>query len=61
MIAEKQKDSKSAAKSCHVGPYALAIPAMQAGLAGYSDMAMRVTARRRGCPYAVTEALLDRV
>jgi nifR3 family TIM-barrel protein len=34
---------------------------MQAGLAGYSDMAMRVVARRRGCPYAVTEALLDRV
>src|SRR5271169_5356049 len=61
MIAEKQKDSKSAAKSCHVGPYALAIPAMQAGLAGYSDMAMRCVARRRGCPYAVTEALLDQV
>jgi nifR3 family TIM-barrel protein len=31
----------------------------QAGLAGYSDRAMRVVARRRGCPYAVTEALLD--
>jgi tRNA-dihydrouridine synthase B len=37
------------------------MPAMQAGLAGYSDMAMRVVARRRGCPYAVTEALLDQV
>jgi len=46
---------------CRVGPFTLAIPAMQAGLAGYSDMAMRVVARRRGCPYAVTEALLDRV
>ena len=34
---------------------------MQAGLAGYSDMAMRTVARRRGCPYAVTEALLDRM
>ncbi len=34
---------------------------MQAGLAGYSDMAMRTVARRRGCPYAVTEALLDQV
>ena len=32
---------------------------MQAGLAGYSDRAMRAVARRRGCPYAVTEALLD--
>jgi nifR3 family TIM-barrel protein len=46
---------------CRVGPFVLAIPAMQAGLAGYSDMAMRVVARRRGCPYAVTEALLDQV
>ena len=31
----------------------------QAGLAGYSDRAMRLVARRRGCAYAVTEALLD--
>ncbi len=44
-----------------IGGFALSIPAIEAGLAGYSDMAMRVTARRRGCPYAVTEALLDRV
>src|SRR3954447_9370013 len=34
-------------------------PLCQAGLAGYSDRAMRTVARRRGCPYAVTEALLD--
>src|SRR5205823_11793223 len=34
-------------------------PFCQAGLAGYSDRAMRVVARRRGCAYAVTEALLD--
>ncbi len=34
-------------------------PLSQAGLAGYSDRAMRLVARRRGCPYAVTEALLD--
>lgn len=34
-------------------------PLVQAGLAGYSDRAMRLVARRRGCPYAVTEALLD--
>lgn len=46
---------------CRVGPFALPLPAMQAGLAGYSDMAMRTVARRRGCPYAVTEALLDQV
>ncbi|MDY7107241.1 MAG: tRNA-dihydrouridine synthase family protein [Planctomycetota bacterium] len=34
-------------------------PFFQAGLAGYSDGAMRLVARRHGCPYCVTEALLD--
>jgi len=42
-----------------IGPIQLAAPFCQAGLAGYSDRAMRLVARRRGCPYAVTEALLD--
>jgi nifR3 family TIM-barrel protein len=42
-----------------IGPIVLDRPFCQAGLAGYSDRAMRVVARRRGCPYAVTEALLD--
>src|SRR3954465_8274402 len=55
MVQETQR------QACRVGPFELAIPVMQAGLAGYSDMAMRVVARRRGCPYAVTEALLDQV
>lgn len=35
-------------------------PFFQAGLAGYSDPAMRIIARRHGCPCCVTEALLDR-
>lgn len=34
-------------------------PFFQAGLAGYSDAAMRRVARRHGCPYCVTEAMLD--
>jgi nifR3 family TIM-barrel protein len=42
-----------------IGNVTLAGPLCQAGLAGYSDRAMRVVARRRGCAYAVTEALLD--
>jgi nifR3 family TIM-barrel protein len=42
-----------------IGPITLRTPFCQAGLAGYSDRAMRLVARRRGCPYAVTEALLD--
>ncbi|MCK4872558.1 MAG: tRNA-dihydrouridine synthase [Phycisphaerales bacterium] len=36
-------------------------PFFQAGLAGYSDAAMRIVARRQGCPFCVTEALLDRL
>ena len=43
----------------NIGPIQLKSPFCQAGLAGYSDRAMRLTARRRGCAYAVTEALLD--
>jgi nifR3 family TIM-barrel protein len=42
-----------------IGPIRLDQPFCQAGLAGYSDRAMRQVARRRGCSYAVTEALLD--
>jgi nifR3 family TIM-barrel protein len=34
-------------------------PFYQAGLAGYSDAAMRLVARRHGCPFCVTEAMLD--
>lgn len=44
-----------------IGPIQLSSPFCQAGLAGYSDRAMRLVARRRGCPYAVTEALLDTI
>src|SRR5947209_12607320 len=46
-------------RAVKIGPIQLAVPFCQAGLAGYSDRAMRTVARRRGCPYAVTEALLD--
>ena len=42
-----------------IGSIEIAGPFCQAGLAGYSDRAMRLVARRRGCPYAVTESLLD--
>ncbi|HEY0007863.1 MAG TPA: tRNA-dihydrouridine synthase [Tepidisphaeraceae bacterium] len=42
-----------------IGSIELSSPFCQAGLAGYSDRAMRLVARRRGCAYAVTEALLD--
>lgn len=45
----------------NIGPIQLRAPFCQAGLAGYSDRAMRIVARRRGCSYAVTEALLDTI
>jgi len=54
------------ARSVRVDPRIIALvpgfdaPFFQAGLAGYSDAAMRLVARRHGCPYCVTEALLDR-
>ncbi len=35
-------------------------PFFQAGLAGYSDAAMRLVARSLGAPFCITEALLDR-
>lgn len=42
-----------------IGRIALAVPFCQAGLEGYSDLPMRVVARRRGCAYALTEAMSD--
>src|SRR3954465_3261494 len=45
----------------NIGPIHLDAPFCQAGLAGYSGRAMGLVARRRGCPYAVTEALLDTI
>jgi len=54
------------ARDAHVDPRVRALvprfdaPFFQAGLAGYSDAAMRLVARRHGCPFCVTEALLDR-
>lgn len=44
-----------------IGKLALDAPFFQAGLAGYSDAAMRLVARRHGAPYAVTEAMLDQL
>jgi nifR3 family TIM-barrel protein len=42
-----------------LGKLTVDAPFYQAGLAGYSDAAMRLVARRHGCPYCVTEAMLD--
>jgi nifR3 family TIM-barrel protein len=45
--------------SARIGSLVLDAPFFQAGLAGYSDAAMRLVARRHGAPFAVTEAMLD--
>ncbi len=42
-----------------VGSVKVDAPFYQAGLAGYSDAAMRAVARKHGCPYCITEAMLD--
>lgn len=42
-----------------IGKLEIEAPFYQAGLAGYSDAAMRLIARKHGCPYCVTEAMLD--
>ncbi|MEM8782147.1 MAG: tRNA-dihydrouridine synthase family protein [Planctomycetota bacterium] len=42
-----------------VGGVAVDAPFYQAGLAGYSDEPMRLVARKHGCPYCITEAMLD--
>lgn len=42
-----------------IGKLHLDSPFFQAGLAGYSDAAMRLVARRHGAPFCVTEAMLD--
>lgn len=35
------------------------MPAVQAALSGYSDLAMRTVAREHGAPYAINEVVLD--
>ncbi len=46
--------------SLTIGPIKLGFPLVQAALSGYSDMAMRVIARRLGASYTVCEVMLDR-
>lgn len=43
----------------HLGPLAIASPAVQAALSGYSDLPMRLVARAHGAPYALHEVVLD--
>src|SRR3954466_4908891 len=51
--------------TCHlrelsIGPLRLDFPIVQAALSGYSDMPMRVIARRLGASYTLCEVMLDK-
>jgi nifR3 family TIM-barrel protein len=43
-----------------IGPLRLDFPVVQAALSGYSDLPMRVIARRLGAPYTLCEVMLDK-
>lgn len=42
-----------------LGTVPIGLPAVQAALSGYSDLAMRTVAREHGAPYALAEVVLD--
>lgn len=48
-------------RSLKIGDVEIGFPVVQAALSGYSDMAMRVIARRLGASYALCEVVLDRL
>jgi tRNA-dihydrouridine synthase B len=49
-----------ASRDLRIGHLRLDMPAVQAALSGYSDMPMRLIARRHGAPYTLCEVLLDK-
>ncbi|MCH5375127.1 MAG: tRNA-dihydrouridine synthase family protein [Planctomycetes bacterium] len=49
----------SVASNLKIGPVSIGFPVVQAALSGYSDWAMRLTARRLGAPYTLCEVMLD--
>lgn len=46
-------------QSLHIGDVEVGLPAVQAALSGYSDLAMRAVAREHGATYAINEVVLD--
>lgn len=44
----------------HIGPFSFDFPVVQAALSGYSDLPMRLLARRFGAPYCLHEVVLDK-
>ena len=48
-----------AIRPLNIGNVALGFPVVQAALSGYSDLPMRVMARRHGASYTICEVMLD--
>lgn len=48
-----------ATRPLSIGNVAIGFPVVQAALSGYSDLPMRVIARRHGASYAICEVMLD--
>jgi tRNA-dihydrouridine synthase B len=46
-------------QNLHIGDVEVGLPAVQAALSGYSDLAMRTVAREHGATYAINEVVLD--
>ena len=46
-------------QTLHIGDVEVGLPAVQAALSGYSDLAMRAVAREHGATYAINEVVLD--
>ena len=46
-------------RTLHIGDVEVGLPAVQAALSGYSDLAMRTVAREHGATYAINEVVLD--
>jgi len=46
-------------RELRLGSVRIGMPAVQAALSGYSDLAMRTVAREHGAPYALNEVVLD--
>lgn len=51
----------STLKPLSIGPLRIGFPVVQAALSGYSDLAMRVIARRLGADYTLCEVMLDKL
>ncbi|MDA7978227.1 MAG: tRNA-dihydrouridine synthase family protein [Pirellulales bacterium] len=56
-----ESSSAIALPDLRIGNVHIGFPVVQAALSGYSDMAMRVIARRLGASYALCEVVLDKM